>query len=519
MGSPALIRETDSLEALSEHAGRAEPASMSPADSVRSTALVLGILTILYGVLIFDKIGRHLWFDELFTYYIAQEPTLPRLFDALAHTDLNPPLIYLLVRMFHASFGASELVTRIPVALAFYLGCVGAIFFLKRRIGIWWSAAAILLFWSTPYMKYATEARPYGLLIGFFSLVLIGYDRSGSDARRRWAVPCIAAGNIGMMLSHVFAPLSILPFCAAEAVRSFVRRRIDWAVWGALLLPLLGSFAYIPAARNFERIYFPQLYQASGLQLQYFFERLGLLYVFPGLPIALALAVVAMRFSSAQGKRAPWKWSWVAWAATTLATPAVLTCLLMRTGGAFWERYCITSALSFYLLVVAALAAMTGFRRNSAIAASLIFCTVSPVLPPRADSPIAPSRGLESIRHDLPFVAASGVTFLEMDHYQSSGFQSRLYYLVDRNAAIEFAHATVFENMPLLTKYFPIHGHVTAYASFVASHRHFLVLSRSDFIEEWLINKLRSDGARIRLAQTVPAPSKDFQLYDVQMGS
>jgi len=37
---------------------------------------------------------RQLWHDELFTYYIAQAPSLSRLWEEL-HLDLNPPMLYL----------------------------------------------------------------------------------------------------------------------------------------------------------------------------------------------------------------------------------------------------------------------------------------------------------------------------------------------------------------------------------------------------------------------------------------
>jgi 4-amino-4-deoxy-L-arabinose transferase-like glycosyltransferase len=126
MGYVALTSEPDCLEApvSDTYKVRVRVPSAGGLDSNKITAGVLIFLTVLYVFLVARLIGRRLWFDELFTYYIAQSPTLARLFDAIAHTDLNPPLIYLLVRLFHSLFGASEIVTRLPAALAFYLGFV-----------------------------------------------------------------------------------------------------------------------------------------------------------------------------------------------------------------------------------------------------------------------------------------------------------------------------------------------------------------------------------------------------------
>ena len=478
---------------------------------------VLAALTLVYIILTAGLMTRKLWFDELFTYYIAQSPTLGQLMDALLHVDLNPPSCYLLVRLFHALFGTSELVTRLPFTLAFYLGSVGMFFFAKRRFGVFWSAASILLFWSTPFFTFATQARPYGLLLAFFSLTLVSYDHSGGSDRPRWAVPGLLAGNVGMMLSHVFAPLSIFPFCAAEAARSVVKRRIDWKIWASLLAPVTISLAYLPAMHMFERIYFPAAYQATNEHLAYFFVRLAIIYTIPGVLAAVILAFVARPFSKAPVHAIPAGWPAICWAAGVMLAPAILNFMLMRTGGAFWDRYCLTTGISFYMLLVMALAWATGFRRSSSIAAALVFLCMALMQTRVSDSQTPSPGGIESIRTDLPLVTGSGLTFLELDRYGERGLQSRLYSLVDRNAAIEFAHSTIFENMPQLVKYFHLRSHVSAYGDFVAAHPHFLVISRPDYREEWVLKKLRRDGAKVQLVRMLHGPFKDFQLFEVQL--
>src|SRR5258708_5234426 len=72
--------------------------------------------------------SRHLDHDELFTFYIAQAPTLRQLFK-LTHTiDLHPPLSYLLVRTSFAIFGVSSWSCRLPFVLAYF--CAAALLFL-----------------------------------------------------------------------------------------------------------------------------------------------------------------------------------------------------------------------------------------------------------------------------------------------------------------------------------------------------------------------------------------------------
>ncbi len=473
------------------------------------------VLTITYVAAIAPSITEKMWFDELFTYYISGAPTLSRLMDALVHVDLNPPLSYLLVRLFHAVFGSSELVTRLPSALGFYAASMATLFFMRRRIGILWSTVAILLFWSTPYLRYATQARPYGLLLGFFSLTLISYDRVNSYGRNSWAVAGIWAGNIGMMLCHVFAPFSIFPFCVAEVVRCAQRRRPDWRVWMALLAPISIGALYIPAIRTFERIYFPDLYQASFLHAVYFFARLSIFYALPAIAAAL-LAFAVVPFSTARMRKIRVGSPDIAWAVSLLLVPVILNAVLARTQGAFWERYCITSALAFDLFAAAALARTTRFRRASGVVAALVLCGFIVARPYPPDHGIPDAAGLKSIRQNIPLVTASGLTFLEMDHYESEDFKSRLYYLVDREAAIQYAHSTIFENFPLLTHYFPIRAHVAVYSAFVRANPRFQVITRRAYREAWVLEKLRHDGARVTFNRLLRGPVGEAQLYDVE---
>src|ERR1022692_4930035 len=58
--------------------------------------------------------SKPLWHDELFTYYIAQSPTVGQMWNEIATLDLNPPLVYLLTRLSFKIFGVSTLAARIP---------------------------------------------------------------------------------------------------------------------------------------------------------------------------------------------------------------------------------------------------------------------------------------------------------------------------------------------------------------------------------------------------------------------
>ena len=105
--------------------------------------------------------SRHLDHDELFTFYIAQAPSLRQLF-TLTHTiDLHPPLSYLFVRASFAIFGVSSWSCRLPFLLAFLAFSAILFAFLSRLLSPLYGLMAVLMIWSSPYAHLATEARSY----------------------------------------------------------------------------------------------------------------------------------------------------------------------------------------------------------------------------------------------------------------------------------------------------------------------------------------------------------------------
>jgi hypothetical protein len=479
--------------------------------------VVAGILACVYAALVFTTIGRRMWFDELFTYYIAQAPDMPRLFDAIAHVDLNPPLSYILVRFCHKAFGASEIATRLPSMVGFFAGSMFGFFFVRRRLGVLWGATAILFFWSTNFFRYATEARPYGLLLGFFSLTLFFYAKA-TDKPRCGLLPAtgILLGTLGMMLSHTLAPLSILPFCVAEFVRLLRLRRIDWGVWIALTAPLPLAIIYISLARGFQTNYFPTAYQATARRVMgfYLLTFMHQAYLFA---ILAASAVSRILNRGEPRRRLVRSGAEAAFAITLLLIPLALKWIMRNGGGAFWPRYCLTTDFGVSIMIAAGLAWVCRSRPAPAFAAAgaiLAFMLFQRVSTPAA---AVGSMKLEEIRKDLPLVTQSGVTFLEMDHYESAEFLSRVHYLLDRDSAIRYAHATIFEGLPATTRYFPIRAHLTAYKDFIAGNHHFLVLAQESDPEGWLLLKLKADGARVDLRYKVSGSYADNEIFEVQM--
>lgn len=467
-----------------------------------------------------------LWHDEIFTYYIARSSSVQQFFTFIRLLDLNPPLGYLMTRACQDLFGDSPFVTRLPEIISFFVASIAFLYFLAKRTGILWGTFAVLLIWYSPFFEYATQARPYAILMMFFSITLLSWDAAiGGRQHRKWALAGIVLGNVGMMESHVFAIFSIGPFILAEMVRWYRTRKADWPLWACLLLPLSLVASYIPLMNRFQAEMFPYQFQGGIKKVAVFFVKWVFFGICPGL---LAAVLTALATAPSQRKtdfrNSMFSSAHVALLGGFLLAPLLINLMLMRTHGAFWERYCITSAVAVYVATALYLAYQLGVSRLSAVVSALILVFITmmdsvvlPAMDKSARMRVLPKINFETYRPELPFVAASGLTFLEMDRNESANFDKRLYYMTDRASAIKYAHATIFEGLAVEKNYFPIRGAVLPYQKFISEHHHFLVFGSMFYAEDWLMKRLHDDGAQMTYLGDYYTPYKDASMYDVVM--
>ncbi len=485
--------------------------------------VILGGLTALYCALVWLDIGRHLWFDELLTYHIAQAPSLDRLFYLVRRWDLNPPLLHLLAHAALRLSGGSLTAIRIPSAIEFYLAGVLLFFYGIRKLGLAFAALPVLLLWYSPMFRYATEARPYALLCFWFCALLVLWDMAVSERRSGLSLAGVAVTSLGLVSSHVLAPLSLLAFFAAEIRRFAKSRTRDYALWAALFLPLILTIFYLPFYESFRTITdYPFAFQASPAKAASFYW-----HTFKDVSSCWGVAALGA-FLAAKGR---WAWKIPEWCrdqwplfAVLAAVPVLLDLAMMRDAAPFWGRYCITSVVVLYFLCAFALE--IGFQRvpragYAAVAAAFALVLVQRVIVPWNEMRLHPApanaAALEMVKPSLPVVAASGLTFVEMGQYESPALVSRLFYLRDQAAAIQFAHATIFEDMSDLQQAFKLPGTIESYRQFTQAHPDFLVFGTFDYPEDWLLRKLAADGAAITPLRKFATPYKDKTLFEVRV--
>ena len=506
----------------------------STASSTAFTWSIFSLLVLLYFLLTALASARQLWHDELYTYYIATAPSWPRFWEEM-HLDLNPPLEYLAVRASTVLFGHGSYAVRLPSIIAFLGGSLCLWRFVAKRLGATFGLIALLVLWASPFFYYATEARPYALIAGFLGATLLASNHATEPDRTTSSLLLLALAVAGMTLSHMMAVLYVTPFCLSEILRTYQSRRLDGALWLALLLPCAIPFVYIRLMARFQSSLFPSIFQASFRKIfeSYYgslrLEALPLLVAFLlGISVAYLLAGSAIcgarppsRFEKSVGPTD------FALTLGLLASPAVVNIVLMRSHGAYFDRYALPVAFGYALLIAYVLALQTNFSQFAATVASSVLFTfviaynLGPGLKQSAWARSGATqheffgRSLTNERPQLPLVAASGLTFLEMDRYENARTVDRLYYLTDPSMAVQYAHATIFESMATVKQYFPIRAHVEPYSSFVLQHSTFLVLGTPDYPEDWLLRALLDHHATVQYLGNFHGPYKDSELYQV----
>jgi hypothetical protein len=497
-----------------------------PFSSLLATAMpVLAVL--LFAATVIFAGSRQLWHDELYTFYIAGAPSLHQLFREIP-LDLNPPLEYLTVRASFSLFGHNEYAARLPSMLSFLVASGCLYWFFKRRISSVYGVLAVAVLWSTPFLYYATEARPYALVLAFFSIALLAWCARSQGRHPAASVAVLALAICGMMLSHFFAIFYILPLSLAELVRDYRARKVDFPVWASLLLPLAIPFIFLSIMARYGTMAFPQVYLATwGTILEFFYNTLSP-EAWVLLPAICAGIVIALRRGRKPDPAAVPTRLETALVVGLLVIPFAIIAALILNHGSFNNRYAIPTGLGYAMFLAFFVAMYSGSSRLAASVTSLIlfgFITLTNILHPaleawhhfRNPGTQIQSDALVNIDPNLPLVAASGLTFLEMDHYAQPATVARLYYLTDRRLALRYAHATIFESFPKLKRVFPIRASVTPYPQFVSEHPRFLVLGTPDYPEDWLIKRLLDIHATLRYLGDIAGPYKDHQLYEVTM--
>ena len=98
----------------------------------------------------------------------------------------------------------------------------------------------------TAPILYATEARAYGLMLGFVGLAMVCWQNIADGRSRTLSLAGLGIFLTAALSMHCYAVLTLVPFGLAELTRSWERKKIDGGAWLAICLPLTTVLSYLP---------------------------------------------------------------------------------------------------------------------------------------------------------------------------------------------------------------------------------------------------------------------------------
>ena len=248
------IQDADGLiQAASSGLARWERRVSASADRIaeglrhRKYVVLLSFTILYFAGTCFRASQKLFWFDELFTLHLSRLPNIGSLWGALTQgVDLNPPLVYILTHFSDALFGEGHIATRLPEIIGFWIFCLCLFRFVSKRTSVLAGVISMLFPMVTTAYFYAYEARPHGIVLGFGGVALVCWQASVRSRQRAWWLIGLFAALLCAILTHTYAILLVVPFASAEVVRLLSVRRVDWAVWLAIIAPLSGGLACLP---------------------------------------------------------------------------------------------------------------------------------------------------------------------------------------------------------------------------------------------------------------------------------
>jgi hypothetical protein len=219
-----------------------------------SRALVYAAFTVIYLVpTLWMASGKLIWDDEFFTLYLARADWRSLLAALTTGADQHPPPFYYLTHWVFQLFGMNHITLRLTAIVGFWILCVCLYEIVRDLAEPMWGVVAMLFPLSTKIYYYATEARGYGLVIGFSALAMLAWFKATEHHRRAVFLPLLAVSLAGAVSSHYYAALILIPLAAGELVRTRALGRIDVLVWIAF------AFTFLPIA-----VFLPTILSARG---------------------------------------------------------------------------------------------------------------------------------------------------------------------------------------------------------------------------------------------------------------
>jgi hypothetical protein len=441
------------------------------------------------------------WWDELASYDIAQLPHLSDVWGFFrAGLDTPSPVPTLIVWETLRHVGGSEVLVRTAFEAGFLGMCLCLYGIVKRRYGTGYGLSAMLIPALSGTFYYASELRTYGIILGAIGFAIYCWQSAERGGRwREIAILGVFGGLAAAVLCHLFAVFVLIPFGLAQLVRDRVwdsrTRRIDWAMWLALVLAPACLVIELPGMAAAHRTYAGAFWSkphGGEILFSYSFA-IGIGWMIAVMAVLLIWPRLQLRYAGLTDADAPVMWGFGAAEWTLFGSLALMPWFawpLSHFVGVYVPRYVLPLTIGVVLIVIGGTA--EALKRNrlagSVLAVLLLLVFVHDKLPElnRArhfKESLATAVGklpmVQTLEESpLPVVAPNTAVYTQLQHYVPRPLEQKLYYTLNTPRDIcpeEDRDAEL--SMKLFATRLPLR--VEEFSAFAAEHPHFLVVAKN----------------------------------------
>jgi hypothetical protein len=215
-----------------------------------------------FGVLLFEASKSLFWYDEIVTFHISALQPVSLLLRALkAGADAQPIGFYLIARAANMLPGDPLVTLRLPSIIGYLMTLLGVYWFVRKKMRAIAGLAAVLLIALSPLSVFALDARPYALMVGFFAISAVLWQRIDE---RRFMTPLFALFLTLAVSCHAYAVVAISFFAIAELTWTLMSRRIRWGVWAGCLLATAPFLIGLPNLLHVKELYGKNIWAHPG---------------------------------------------------------------------------------------------------------------------------------------------------------------------------------------------------------------------------------------------------------------
>lgn len=493
--------------------------------------LLLVLVTVgLYSTL--RAYEKPFWYDEICTVILCRLPGASDVWKALDHAaDTNPPLFYMAARCARQLIPDDHMAYRLPSILGL-LATVFCVYFIQsRRVDRISALVGATFVLCTPLADFASEARPYSLMVGCIAAAILAWQRIEDSKLYCLLLAITLAAAVSL---HYYAILAWPAFVLAEASIWACKRRFRGGAWLALVLGLGPLLCFSGLLLHLRQYYGQHFWARPGLgqifsTSNYLFNLLG----YWGWSLTIGTIAILIYWSFVKGatsasagqreiRERPLPIAECALIVVLLLLPVVAVAAAKVSGGGMTTRYMLPAILGGALAVAYLTSKAPGAMRALLLALMLVNYALSStaVLMKASHGSLlgrrtAASGGVKAIlsgQHEskLPIVISSGLDYLPMAYYTPAGAKRELYALADPQAAVAFAKTdSVDRALLILRQYFPLQ--VEEYSGFASRHREFILVSKGGGEFDWWPSRLSHDGHIL----TLVSANGNTQVYRV----